>query len=83
MRPRSVPRQSDQVGAVDRRQQACANHAAKTNPKIEPWQATFRILNDSGYITAQCRWKNGCCDNIALLIINDVSHLSPGLFNAL
>jgi hypothetical protein len=55
--PQIRPRQSDQVGAVDRRQEAWANHDPKTNPKIEAWQATFRILNDSGYASKRCELR--------------------------
>jgi hypothetical protein len=54
MRRRSVPRQGDQVGAVDSRQKTSANHAAKPNPKIKARQANFRILNDSRSILVFC-----------------------------
>jgi hypothetical protein len=37
-----------QVGAVNGRQKAGANHAPMTNPKIAPWQAVFRTIVESG-----------------------------------
>src|ERR1019366_5011001 len=49
VRRRSIPRQGGQVGAVNGRQKAGANHAPMTNPKIAPWQAVFRTIVESGY----------------------------------
>jgi hypothetical protein len=70
MRRRSVPRQGDQVGAIDSRQKTSANHAAKPNPKIEAWQATFRIINDSGYTFENQSFRASGLSLIAAAIVH-------------
>jgi hypothetical protein len=46
---RTVARQGGQVGAINGRQKAGANHVPQTNPKIASEQANLRIPVESEY----------------------------------